>query len=156
MNIYIGVLGTNVATTSWLHWPHVTRAGLPWLLTHLFLIAEPKQNKLLRFMPYGGSILFGIFSTSSACHSSVKTSINWILSTLKGSMMSCIFEIWIICLHSQIYKKMNKFDRVSAKLQIYFQTRVFYIFEQNNSTWKKYMAALPGLAPLILLHQTKA
>ena len=51
---------------------------------------------------------------------------------------------------------MNKFDRVSAKLQIYFQTRVFYVLEQNNAIWKKYMAALPGLTPLILLHQTKA
>ena len=81
-----------------------------------------------RFTPCGGGILFGIFSTSFACHSSLKTSINWILSTLKGSVISVFlkYELFLYILKST--KTMNKFDRVSAKLQIYFQTRVFYIF----------------------------
>ena len=64
------------------------------------------------------------------------------------------YELFVYILKST--KRMNKFDRVSAKLQMYFQTRVFYVFKQNNAIWKKYMAALPGLAPLILLHQMKA
>ena len=122
-----------------------TRAGSRWLLTHLFLIVEPKHNKLLRFTPCGGGILFGIFSTSFACHSSLKTSINWILSTLKGSVISVFlkYELFVYILKST--KRMNKFDRVSAKLQIYFQTRVFYVFEQNNAFWKNIWLLCPVL-----------
>ena len=45
------------------------------------------------------------------------------------------YELFVYILKST--KRMNKFDRVSAKLQTYFQTRVFYVLEQNNAIWKK-------------------
>ena len=41
---------------------------------------------------------------------------------------------------------MNKFERVSAKLQIYFQTHVFYFFKQKNAIWKKYIYACFALS----------
>ena len=51
---------------------------------------------------------------------------------------------------------MNKFEGTLAKLCIYFQTRVFYVFKQNKAIWKKYIVPLPGADPQILLYQMKA
>ena len=60
------------------------------------------------------------------------------------------YELFVCLL--KLTKRMNKFDRISVKLQIYFQTGIFYVFKQNYAIWKKIMAALPGDDPKILLH----
>ena len=38
----------------------------------------------------------------------------------------CFFKYDLFVYIFKSTKRMNKFDRVSAKLQIYFQTRIFY------------------------------
>ena len=51
------------------------------------------------------------------------------------------YEVFLCLL--KLTKRMNKFDRISVKLQIYFH----YIYKQIYAIWKKYMAALPGVDP---------
>ena len=97
------------------------------------------------------------FSTSSACHSSVKNLNKLDFVHIKRECD--VLWFWSMnysCAFSNLQKEWINLTEFQQNYRYISKHAYFTFLNKIMPFGKKYMAALPGLTPLILLHQVKA